>query len=418
MPSLELWQSAGVALAIGLLVGAERERAKGAVGSPGVRTYALAALLGNLAAILSGPIAFVLLAGVVALLALEYAATRSRSPGLTSEVALLLTVALGALTHEHADLAVGAAVATTVLLVSKDSLHRFVRETVTDLERTDALKFFVAAFVVLPLLPTGQVGPYGVWVPQRLWLLVVVITGIGWVGYAAIRALGARRGLLLAGLAGGFVSATATTGAVAARARSGAVSRPVAVAGALMASVATLVQLALVTSVVEPRVTAELAPALVAGTLVLVVGVWWSGRAGAEEAPRDDPVDSPPESNGVFSRPFALVPALVLTAVISLVLLLATWLNHRYGASGATAAAAAGSLADVHAASVAVATLAHSGDLTVEVAVRAIAVGLAANTLGKLVVGALGGGWRFAAALAGWFAVTGAALAVAVLLTP
>ncbi len=212
MGELELWQSLGVALAIGLLIGSERERSKPGAGSQGVRTFALIALVGALAAHLPVAVSAALAGGAVLLVVVGYAWSKAKDPGMTSEAAAIATLGLGALTSTEPALAVGLAVTITVLLVSRESLHRFIRETVTDRERVDALKFFVAAFVVLPLLPTGHVGPYGVWVPQRIWLLVVLIIAIGWVGYVATRMLGTRRGLMVAGLAGGFVSGTATTG--------------------------------------------------------------------------------------------------------------------------------------------------------------------------------------------------------------
>jgi nitrate reductase NapE component len=177
----------GVALAIGLLIGAERERAKPSGGSPGVRTFALIAVMGVVAVQLPPVVAAALVGGTVLLVVVGYAWSTAKDPGMTSEAAAIATLGLGALTATEPALAVGLAVSITVLLVSRESLHRFVRETVTDRERVDALKFFVAAFVVLPLLPTGHVGPYGVWVPQQIWLLVVLIIGIGWIGYVATR---------------------------------------------------------------------------------------------------------------------------------------------------------------------------------------------------------------------------------------
>jgi uncharacterized membrane protein (DUF4010 family) len=315
--------------------------------------------------------------------------SRPRDPGLTSEAAAVATLGLGALAVGHAALAAGLAVAMTVLLVSRDALHRFVRETVTDRERTDALKFFVAAFIVLPLLPQGSFGPYGVWVPQRIWLLVVLIIAIGWVGYAATRMLGARRGLLVTGFAGGFVSATATTGVLASQVRHGAAPLRGALAGALLASVATLVQLVAVTGVAEPRVAIRLVPAAVAGGALLGVEAWLLGR-------RSDPSEGDVAPGG---RPFALVPALVLAGVISLVLPAAIWLQDRYGEGGAVAATATAALADVHGASVALASLVHEGEVSLSAALLAIGAGLATNTLGKVVVAAVAGGLRFAGLL-------------------
>ncbi|HET7690677.1 MAG TPA: DUF4010 domain-containing protein [Nocardioidaceae bacterium] len=406
MSPLDLWESAGIALAIGLLIGAERERALGSAGSAGIRTFALVAVLGNVVSLVPVPVAAVLAASVAILVGIEYSTTRRQDAGLTTEVALLTTLALGYLTRDEPALAVGAAVATVVLLVSKEALHHFVRDTVTDLEQTDALKFFVIAFVVLPLLPTGHFGPYDVWVPQRIWLLVVLITGIGWVGYAASRVLGARRGMLVAGLAGGFVSGTATIGAMAARSRHG-LDRSAALAGALMASVATLIQIAVLVSVADPRVAGRLAAALLLGGLVLLAEALLLGRRQTTD----------PSHEPAIGRPFALVPALVLAAVVSGVLLLATWMNHRYGSSGAMLAAATGSLADTHASAVAVSSLAHDGQISVETATLAVALGLATNTGSKVVAALAGGGRSFALTVLLLHLPAAAVMAPAVLLS-
>lgn len=389
MAELELWQSLGVALAIGLLIGAERERSKPGGGSPGIRTMALVSLVGALATLVDPVVAAGLVGATVLLLVVSYAFSQTRDPGLTSEVAAVAALGLGALTPSHPAPASALAVVITVLLVSRDALHRFVRETVTEQEQHDALKFFVAAFVLLPVLPTGHFGPFGTWVPQRIWLLVVLITGIGWVGYVATRMLGARRGLMVTGLAGGFVSGTATTGVMAARYRRGEASFRAALSGAVLASVSTLIQLAVVTAVAEPRVATRLLPAVVIGAAVLSLESWWLAR-------RED------SSHGgaATGRPFALAPALVLAGIISVVLPLAVWLEDRYGTAGSVVATAAGALADVHGASVAVATLAHEGAVPVATAVVAIGFGLATNTVGKLVVATAAGGARFAACLA------------------
>jgi uncharacterized membrane protein (DUF4010 family) len=173
---LELWQSMGVALAIGLLIGAERERDRPGR-TAGIRTFALVALVGSVAVQVPTVVAAVLCAGVALLVVAGYVVSREEDRGLTTETAVLATLGLGALSHTAPAVAVAVAVTTTVLLVSRENLHRFVRETVTDQERSDALVFFVAAFVVLPVLPSGEVGPYGAWVPQRIWLLVVLCPG-------------------------------------------------------------------------------------------------------------------------------------------------------------------------------------------------------------------------------------------------
>lgn len=400
----DLWQAAGIALALGLLVGAERERAK--PGGAGVRTFALVALLGNVATLLPMVLGAVVLAGVVVLVSVGYAATRKTDPGMTSEVALLTTAGLGALAGRHAAIAVGAAVAIVVVLSSKEMLHRFLRETVTERERVDAMKFFVAAFIVLPLLPRASFGPADVLSPQRIWLLVVLITGIGWVGYAATRALGASRGQLIAGLAGGFVSGTATIGLLGAKARRREVSMRAALAGALMASTATVVEMAVLTTVVEPTVAVRLYPGLAAGLLALLLESWWLGKTHGDAGDQDR------ETAG---RPFALTPALILAVVISLVVLAGAWMQGRYGAAGANVVAATGGLADAHATSVALAGLAHSHALTALTAANAILLALGTNTLSKVVAAGVGGGRRYAVSILLLHLIPAAAVAVGVL---
>ena len=387
---MDAWQSLAIAAAIGLLIGAERERSKGAQSIAGIRTFALAAVLGSISATVPWAAGAVLVVGVVALVIVGYLRTDPDDTGITTEVALLLTVALGIHTHRQPALAVAAAVVTVILLISKQNLHQFVRRTITDLEIADALKFFVAAFIVLPLLPTGHVGPYGVWVPQRIWLLVVLITGVGWLGYAATRMLGANRGLLVAGLAGGFVSATATIAALGARSRNTGVPMKAAIAGGLMASVATMIEIAVLTTIAHPPVGVLLYAPTAAAAVVLALCAWFLSRRA--EAVKDD---------ASLGRPFALVPALIIAAVISGVLLLAKWLNDVYGASGATLATAVGSLADSHAAAVAVTSLAGSGDVSVRLAVVATSLGILVN-MGSKTVAALTGGGRFSLGILLW----------------
>lgn len=408
MAELEVWQSLGVALAIGLLMGAERERSKPAGGSAGLRTFALIALTGALATMVEPLVAAGLVAATVLLVLAGYAWSDNRDPGLTSEVAAVVALGLGALTPTRPALAVALAVTVTVLLVSRHALHRFVRETVTEREQADALKFFVAAFVLLPILPTGNFGPYGVWVPQRIWLLVVLIIGIGFLGYVATRMLGPGRGLMVTGLAGGFVSATATTGVMGARARRGEASPAAALAGTVLANVSTLVQLVLITWVADTRVALALLPAALAGGTVLAVEAWWLVRRAREPG-----TAGPTEPTG---RPFSLLPALVLAGIISAVLPLAVWMEHRYGSAGSIAATATGALADSHGASVAVATLADSGRVSVDTAVTAIGVGLATNTVSKALVALAAGGARFALRVLACLLPAIAAVAVALLL--
>ena len=242
-------------LAIGLLVGLERERShRGQAGQAyGIRTFALVALVGTLATEAGPVVVGVALAGVVALLVVGYRRTNEADPGTTTEVTAMATFLLGVLCYHDAALAAGIAIGVVALLMSKARLHRFVSDVLSDAELQDAIKFLVGAFVILPLLPRRGVGPYNVLNPSRIWLFVVVLTGISWVGYIAVRLLGARRGLLATGLASGFVSATAATAAMGRASREPATS-PAALAGAQVASVVTYFELVAIMTVASPSI--------------------------------------------------------------------------------------------------------------------------------------------------------------------
>jgi uncharacterized membrane protein (DUF4010 family) len=455
------WQSAAIALAIGLLIGSERERSGNGAGSlAGIRTFALAGLAGALAALIH-PLA---LGGLVVAAALVVAASHLRPDappsGVTTEMALVLTVVLGGLTVSFPALAAGAGVATAVLLLAKERLHEFVRDKITELELGDALKFFVAAFIVLPLTPHAHLGPYGVIDPRRIWTFVVAVTALGWLGYVAVRLLGPRRGLPVAGLAGGFVSGAATTGAMARTSRDPKLFRA-AMAAALLASVATLVQLILVTAVADRRVAGLLIPAAALGSAVLVAEAGWlilrSGRTPAAPPPAPatevgnvtaihfgDPAQGTPPSWEIpvgstsspapspasslvdgeqptpplaGRRPFALIPALVLAGILTAFLVLAASLEHLLGTGGAVLAISAAGLADAHAGALTAAGLASQGTLTPSTAGLAAMAAVGVNTVVKLVLAQVAGGRRASTTLAALFAAPVLAVVLGLVIT-
>ena len=278
-------------IAIGLLIGIERERSHrgGPRQALGSRTFALLAAVGTLTALLG---AWVVVAGAVVvgcLIIAGYRRTNSDDPGTTTEVAALAVFLLGVLCVTDARLAAAVAIAFMVLLTGKARIHTFAREVVTDVEIDDAIKFLVIAFVILPLLPDRDIGPYGALNPSHIWLIVVTLTGISWVGYVAVRALGPRRGLLATGLASGFVSATATTASMGRLSRSSDRFAP-AVAGAQVASVATYAQLGVIIAVVSPAVALRLAVPLVLGAAVLsLVAVLTYRRSSPSATPEGAP---------------------------------------------------------------------------------------------------------------------------------
>ena len=415
-----------IAAAIGAMIGAERERSHpeqpGHVG--GVRTFTTVALIGALAALVSPTVVAVGLGAVAAAVIAGSWSALQASPGATTLLAAIATYLLGASTGTRPRLAVAVAVGLVVLLMSKDRVHRVLRHQVTDVEMADAVKLAVVAFVVLPVLPDRGMGPYQVLNPFRIWLLVVAIVGIGCLGYLGVKLLGARRGLLVSGAAGGFVSASATTSAMGRTARDNPGQARPALAGALAASISTMAQLLLVVGVVSTRVVAGLwLPALAASAaLGVAIAAVLRGNAHTEPDPDIEPdadtepaPDTEPDTRPRDeARAFALKPALLLAAIITSTVLVSRWASGELGQGGAIAIAAIAGLADGHAGAVSAAALAARGELDVTTAVWAAGASIGTNTAVKLVLALTSGGSRF-----GWsFAVrmTPAAVAFAAVL--
>ncbi len=408
MPDSPLLFGLLAALGGGLLVGIERERQKGD-GSDrdaiGARTCMLAAISGTVAALL-GTAALVLGGVAVTLLAsLAYLQSRTRDPGLTSEIAFVLVYLLGALAATQAQLAAGLYVLTAIVLASKPWLHRFMRQTLTDVELDDLLLLAASALIVLPLLPDRAIDPFGVLNPRKLWLLVVLVMAINAAGYVALRALGARRGLLLAGFFGGFVSSTATIGSMGQRAAATPQARGSAIAAALLSNVPTVLQMAVIVAATSPPLLLALAPALVAAGLV-------AAALAAVSVVRSRSVDGDTAA-APASRPFDLSHALLFAAIVAAALLLSAALHAWIGNRGALLAAAAAGLADVHAASVSLGQLAATSTLTVPDAALGIALAFVANSCVKCVAAFAAGGMAFARPLIGGVFAINAALLLA-----
>ena len=221
-------QNLFIALALGALIGLEREYArfrKKAHDYAGIRTFPLIALFGALAAYLGSTVSvwiFVVSILIIgALIVFAYLSIVKGSPthfGVTSEMAGFLTFFIGALCfYGDRKLAVIITVMVTIILYARSLLHRFA-EKIKKQEMADTLKFALIAFVILPLLPNKGYGPLEIFNPYVIWLMVVFISGIGFAGYILMKWFG-ERGITLAGILGGLVSSTAVTSSFAARSK-------------------------------------------------------------------------------------------------------------------------------------------------------------------------------------------------------
>ena len=210
------------ALALGALVGIEREKRKqepGNTGTGGLRTFILYAEAGAVGGWLSKTFGQPWpLVGVLAVIAslvvagyLLEARARPKALGLTTEIAALVVCLLGGLTTlGQRELSIGLAIATAAVLAYKQPLHGLLGKIGWD-DVYAGLRLLIATFIVLPLLPTEPVDPWGALTPSKLWLLVMLISSLSLVGYVATRWLGPGRGLVLTALTGGLVSSTAMT---------------------------------------------------------------------------------------------------------------------------------------------------------------------------------------------------------------
>lgn len=312
-----------------------------------------------------------------------------------------------ALTISRPTLAAGLGVALAALLAAKSRLHHFVKTVMTGRELDDALILAAATLIVLPLITDRYLGPFEAINPRNAWTIVVLIMCISALGHIALRALGPRLGLPLAGLASGFISSTATIVAMGERAKRATALMPAAVAAATLSTVATILQLVAVLAVTNLRVLEQMAmPLLLAGLVALAYGGFFALRSLRGDSP--EAVDT--------QRAFNITTALTLATILSAMLLLSAALDAWLGKTGVFVAAAVSGLADAHAAAASVASLVAGNRLAFEDAALPILAALTTNTLSKCVAATFAGGRRYALQIIPGLLLTAAAAWLGLLL--
>lgn len=385
MVDADLFLRLGSALAIGLLVGLQREYAQGERGEKlfaGVRTFPLLALVGAVAAFVSDlaaspwPLVAALL-GVCLLIAIAYHAnTRLGRMGLTTETAAVLTMLTGVLCYyEQYEVAAALAVTTTWLLSVKVEMHGLAaRMTREDLFAV--LKFAVITLIILPVLPNVNYGPEPINVlnPHRIWLMVVLITGISFMGYVLIKALGPRRGIGLSGLLGGLVSSTAVTLSFSQRSREQrGLASPLALAITVSWTTMYLRVLAVVAVLNLALARLLWLPMIASATVGLIYCGYLYLRQQSSEI-----------GDVQFSNPFELAPALRFGLIYAVVLVISQAAHVTLGDTGVYISAAAAGLADLNAISLSMAELSLPGaGVGLAVAARALMLATIANTAVK-----------------------------------
>ncbi|RPH45011.1 MAG: MgtC/SapB family protein [Burkholderiales bacterium] len=403
-------RSLGTAIALGLLIGVERER-KG--DSRGVRTFGLVALLGAIAGTLSSQLGQPLLVpvGLVLVTAVAIAGywhdhARAGEPPTTSMVAMTVTGALGLLCGlGEARLAVPVAIVVAALLVLKGELHGVAGRLGRD-DLIPILQFGALTFIVLPLLPDRAFGPQGSLNPHEIWLMVVLVAGVGLAGWLLLRFAGQRYGAPLAAVAGGLVSSTASTLVFARHAKAGG-GTAMAASMVLLSNLTMLVRLALLTAIAEPRllpgVAAVAGAAIAASVPMAVLLVPRARREG--EAPLPE-----------VRNPTQLRVALGFGLAYGVVSLLAAVGAQRLGEQALYAVAAVSGLTDVDAITLTVTRLHGADRIDTDAAIATIAIAVVANLVFKAGVARIAGTPALGRVCAAGFAAMAVAIGAAVLL--
>jgi uncharacterized membrane protein (DUF4010 family) len=383
-----------VALAVGLVIGIERgwSRRDEAEGRrvAGIRTFGIAGLAGGLCFILvaDGPLllaAFFI--GLSALIATAYfvATARSADYGITTALALLTTVLLGALATRYPLESIATATLIAVLLGLKKELHH----TLVRLDREEflaTLQLLLVAAVALPLLPDQNIGPWQSVNPRIVGWLVLLILGLSYAGYFAVRILGARTGLLLTAFLGGLTSSTAVTLTYARMARANTLQAPLLGAGIALAAATMAPRVMLEIAVVQPRLLPLLwLPFAILGGAPLAFAFLI--------ARREKPATSGAELR--IKNPLALEMALVLGLGLTLLTVAVHGARVWIGDAGAYLVAALSGLVDVDAIAVSLAQAAGS-EVPMPVAAHGILLAALLNTLVKSILALVVGGWHLA----------------------
>jgi uncharacterized membrane protein (DUF4010 family) len=379
----------------------ERERSPAA--RAGLRTFSLVALAGTLGAVLSEKTGapWLLAAGLLVLggmmVATYWRDPAEGDPGTTTVAAVVVCYALGALVWFGMEqLAVTLAVATTALLYFKPELSG-VSRSLTRLDLVSILQFAVLSFVILPILPNQNYGPYNALNPYQIWWIVVLISGLSLAGYAALRVAGQRHGTLLTGLFGGIASSTATTLAFSRHGRDSPQLAGMAALVILLANWVVLARLSVLIAVLAPTLLLSVLPMFLGGALggLVVIYLAWRNLDTRDDAPRLE-MKNPTEIRAALS--FGVLYAVVLFA--------AAWLSDLVGSRGVYAVALVSGLTDLDAITLSSLRLFNLGNLQAHQTATAILLAMLANTVFKSSLAVVIGGATLARkVLPGMFAV-------------
>ena len=375
------------AVGIGLMIGVIRERNNvPELSKAGIRTHALIAILGSLSWTL-GTIPFITTLIIIgAFVVASYIQTSKQDPGLTGEVAIILTFILAASAHQNVMMAAGLSVLCAILLKAKSSIHKLSRELISEQELGEALLILASALIVLPLLPTQAIDPWGVVELNTIWRIVVLIMAMGMFGHIARRALGSRFGLPVSGFFSGFASSTAAIASLGHRvSQDPSMLFPASIA-ALLANLSSLILFFGVVGTVSPELLRSAVIPLIAASVVLFLVSFFYFIT---HRPNKEVIS---QTSG---QSFKLSHALVIAIAISLISLLSIWMNKLVGEEGVLVALSIVSLVELHAAGASLGQIASNSGISMETAEWGIVAMVGSSSLAKIILSFLSGGRQF-----------------------
>ncbi|PKD43737.1 MgtC/SapB family protein [Rhodohalobacter barkolensis] len=371
-----------VALSIGLLIGIERgwSERKEEEGDrmAGIRTFSVVGLLGGVWGLLALEIhEWVMAAAFLAVTAMIIAAhimdvKRDEDVGATTAFTLMLVFALSAWSVFGYELpALGATVVVTALLGYKPTLHRWLRN-INRKEIYAWTKLLVISVVLLPLLPNEGYGPWEAFNPYWVWWMIVLISGLSFVGYVAIKIAGKNLGTLLTSFAGGLASSTAVTISLAQFAKKSKTTF-IFMAGVLLASSIMFIRVLIEVSVVNYQLLDQLwLPISLMFAGLIFAGLWlWRFKIHTEES---SPIK--------LKNPFQLKTAIQFGLLLGAILVLSEGMQEWFGDQGVYALSVISGLMDVDAITLSLSKM-SAEDLKEEVAVMGIILASITNTLVK-----------------------------------
>ena len=398
-----------LALGIGLLFGLERgwrtRDAEPGSRAAGIRTFAISGLLGGtvgaLAAIAGGiastgggillGMGFATYAAVIATFGRDEN-TANGTVSATGVIAAMLTFALGAYASlGDMRVAAASAVAAAGLLAIREEIHGWVAK-ITWPELRSLFVLLAMTFIALPIVPDDPIGPFGGVNPREVWIIAVILAGVSFLGYVAVKYFDPRRGLLIAAIAGGIASSTAVTVTNARRAAAGEGPPRLLAAGVALASAVMFLRVAAIVAVMSPRLLVLVAPTLGAAAFFAAGFAILSVYGRAEYAREQNKVR--------FRNPFDFWSVVGFAVFLGLVIVCGRAVGENFGASAAILGAAVVGLADVDSVTISVVRLIPQ-TLGANNAAVAILAAVATDTLSKIGIGAVIGRGRFAAQIAG-----------------